>query len=161
MKVAIFFVIFVSSWLRVFVAKVALFAESIPLRRSRCISRLCRVAVRTRAGLAPAEVVHDARNHPTRECRSHSHVLLRSAYRRTARDGDSANSREQNIKRRHCDLRGDPQALEASSGSGRSPYPMDEILTADGITEIIEHRRMERIFYISDDPEVRRKSGVP
>jgi len=58
-------------------------------------------------------------------------------------------------------LRGEPQTLGPSSGSGRIPYPMYEILTANGITEIIEHRRMEPIFYISDDPEVRRKLGIP
>ena len=32
---------------------------------------------------------------------------------------------------------------------------------ANGTTEIIEHRRMEPVFYITDDPEVRRKLGVP
>jgi hypothetical protein len=30
----------------------------------------------------------------------------------------------------------------------------------NGITEVIEHRRMEPVFYISDDLEVRRKLGV-
>ena len=57
-------------------------------------------------------------------------------------------------------LRGDPQSLQPDSGSGRIPYPMYEVLTADGVTEVIEHRRMEPIFYITDDPEVRRRLGV-
>jgi len=34
------------------------------------------------------------------------------------------------------------------------------VLTANGFTEVIEHRHMEPIFYITDDPEVRRKLGV-
>ena len=31
-------------------------------------------------------------------------------------------------------------------------YPSYEIVTVNGMTEIIEHRRMEPIFYITDDP---------
>lgn len=33
-------------------------------------------------------------------------------------------------------------------------YPSYEIITINGITEIIEHRRMEPIFYLSDDSAV-------
>ncbi|MGB7984723.1 MAG: hypothetical protein WCF54_06145 [Terracidiphilus sp.] len=33
-------------------------------------------------------------------------------------------------------------------------YPSYEIITVKGITEIIEHRKMEPIFYITDDPAV-------
>lgn len=33
-------------------------------------------------------------------------------------------------------------------------YPAYEIITANGITEIIEHRKMEPIFYVTDDPAV-------
>jgi len=54
-----------------------------------------------------------------------------------------------------------PQTLEPHSKTGPIPYPIYEILTANGVTEIIEHRRMEPVFYITDDPEVRRKLGVP
>ena len=39
---------------------------------------------------------------------------------------------------------------------GFSPgYPLYEVITVNGITEIIEHRKMEPIFYITDDPDVR------
>src|SRR6266446_4360301 len=31
-------------------------------------------------------------------------------------------------------------------------YPLYEVVTANGITEIIEHRAMEPVFYITDDP---------
>jgi hypothetical protein len=33
-------------------------------------------------------------------------------------------------------------------------YPLYEIVTVNGVTEIIEHRQMEPIFYITDDPAV-------
>lgn len=60
-----------------------------------------------------------------------------------------------------ANLRGrEPLTLEPHSDTGRIPYPMYEVLTANGISEVIEHRRMEPIFYINDDPEVRRKLGV-
>ena len=33
-------------------------------------------------------------------------------------------------------------------------YPAYEVITVNGITEIIEHRKMEPIFYVTDDPAV-------
>ena len=46
--------------------------------------------------------------------------------------------------------------------SGVPPgYPKYEIITANGITEIIEHRQMEPIFYITDDPAVWSELEVP
>jgi hypothetical protein len=39
-------------------------------------------------------------------------------------------------------------------------YPAYEIITVNGITEIIEHRKMEPIFYITDDPAVWKELGV-
>ena len=45
--------------------------------------------------------------------------------------------------------------------SGLTPsYPSYEIITVNGVTEIIEHRRLEPIFYITDDPVVRSKLGL-
>jgi hypothetical protein len=35
-----------------------------------------------------------------------------------------------------------------------SGYPSYEVVTVNGITDIIEHRRMEPIFYVTDDPAV-------
>jgi hypothetical protein len=37
---------------------------------------------------------------------------------------------------------------------------MYEVLTANGITEVIEHRQMEPIFYITDDADVKERLGV-
>jgi hypothetical protein len=46
------------------------------------------------------------------------------------------------------------------SGDGTSfSYPLYELVTANGITEIIEHRRMEPKFYITDDPAVLAELG--
>jgi hypothetical protein len=38
--------------------------------------------------------------------------------------------------------------------SSPTGYPLFEVITANGITEIIEHKKMEPIFYITDDPAV-------
>ena len=39
-------------------------------------------------------------------------------------------------------------------------YPAYEVIAVNGITEIIEHRKMEPIFYITDDPAVWKELGV-
>jgi hypothetical protein len=39
-------------------------------------------------------------------------------------------------------------------------YPSYEVITVNGITEIIEHRKPEPIFYITDDPAVWKELGV-
>jgi len=33
-------------------------------------------------------------------------------------------------------------------------YPSYEIITVNGITDIVEHRKMEPVFYVTDDPAV-------
>ena len=40
------------------------------------------------------------------------------------------------------------------------PYPSYEIITANGITDIIEHRKMEPIFYTTDDPAILKELGI-
>jgi hypothetical protein len=55
----------------------------------------------------------------------------------------------------------EPHTLEPHSETGPIPYPSYEVLTAEGVTEIIEHRRMEPVFYVNENPDVRRKLGVP
>jgi hypothetical protein len=39
-------------------------------------------------------------------------------------------------------------------------YPSYEIITANRVTDIIEHRKPENIFYITDDPAVWKELGV-
>ena len=45
--------------------------------------------------------------------------------------------------------------------SGLAPdYPSYEIITVNGVTEIIEHRKMEPIFNVTDDPAVLKKMSI-
>jgi hypothetical protein len=45
--------------------------------------------------------------------------------------------------------------------SGFPPgYPAYEVITVNGITEVIEHRKLEPIFYITDDPAVWKELGL-
>ncbi len=45
--------------------------------------------------------------------------------------------------------------------SGYPPgYPSYEIITVMGVTEVIEHRRMEPIFYVTDNPAVLAELGI-
>ena len=39
-------------------------------------------------------------------------------------------------------------------------YPSYEVITVYGMTEIVEHRKQEPIFYITDDPAVWKELGV-
>ena len=39
-------------------------------------------------------------------------------------------------------------------------YPAYEVITVNGVTDIIEHRRMEPVFYVTDDPEIWEELGV-
>lgn len=39
-------------------------------------------------------------------------------------------------------------------------YPSYSVITVNGITDIIEHRKMEPIFYVTDDPAIWKKLGV-
>jgi len=48
-----------------------------------------------------------------------------------------------------------------AGGFDERSYSLYEIITANGITEVIEHRRfLDRVFYVSDDPEVKRRLDV-
>ncbi|RLA50229.1 MAG: hypothetical protein DRR42_13720 [Gammaproteobacteria bacterium] len=39
-------------------------------------------------------------------------------------------------------------------------YPKYKIITINGITDVLEHRKKEAIFYTTDDPAVRKELGV-
>lgn len=39
-------------------------------------------------------------------------------------------------------------------------YPSYEVITVNGLTDIIEHRKMEPIFYVTDDPAIWKEFGV-
>jgi hypothetical protein len=52
----------------------------------------------------------------------------------------------------------------ASAGiTGRhawNPHPTYEVITVEGTIDVIEHRRMEPIFYLNDDASVWKELGV-
>ena len=50
-----------------------------------------------------------------------------------------------------------PIMLKSPKPGYRMDYPNYEVITVAGVTEVIEHRRMEPIFYITDDPDVKSK----
>jgi hypothetical protein len=50
-----------------------------------------------------------------------------------------------------------PITLNNSKAAYPMNYPVYEVITVAGVTDIIEHRRPEPIFYITDDPDVRSK----
>jgi hypothetical protein len=47
-----------------------------------------------------------------------------------------------------------PLQLEKPSHDSPKGYPMYEIVMVDGVTDIIEHRERNDIFYMTDDPAV-------
>ena len=58
--------------------------------------------------------------------------------------------------------RGDHLITLKKPPSGFPPgYPAYEVITINGIPDVVEHRAMEPIFYMTDDPAVRQELGVP
>jgi hypothetical protein len=53
-----------------------------------------------------------------------------------------------------------PSQLKHPPQGFPSGYPSYEVITVNGITDIIEHRKMEPIFYVTDDPAVWQELGV-
>ena len=53
-----------------------------------------------------------------------------------------------------------PSQLKHPPQGFHSGYPSYEVITVNGITDIIEHRKMEPIFYVTDDPAVWKELGV-
>lgn len=39
-------------------------------------------------------------------------------------------------------------------------YPSYEVITVSGINDIVEHRKMEPVFYMTDDPSIWKEFGV-
>ena len=54
----------------------------------------------------------------------------------------------------------EPLSVPPSPPGAPYQYPMYEVLTARGQSEVIEHRRMEPLFFICDDPVVKQQLGV-
>ena len=59
------------------------------------------------------------------------------------------------------DLKGlEPQTLKNTPVGAPSRYPSYEVVTVNGVTEVVEHRRMEPIFYVNDNTTVWAQLGV-
>ena len=54
----------------------------------------------------------------------------------------------------------EPLTLKQPPAGFPPGYPSYEIITVGGVTDVIEHRRMEPIFYVNDDPSVWAELGV-
>lgn len=48
----------------------------------------------------------------------------------------------------------EPLHLKTQSPTSSSGYPAYEVITVNGLTEIVEHRKMEPIFYVTDDAAI-------
>ena len=58
--------------------------------------------------------------------------------------------------------RGDHPLTLKNPPPGLAPgYPTYEVITINGLPDVVEHRAMEPIFYMTDDPGVRQELGVP
>ena len=56
--------------------------------------------------------------------------------------------------------KGGPIELKTPLAGFPKSYPAYEIITVDGVTDIVEHRKMEPIFYVTDDSAVWKELGV-
>lgn len=56
---------------------------------------------------------------------------------------------------------GKKRGLEPIAPNGDHTYPLYEIVTVGEIVELIEHRRMDNSFFVSDDVQLKRQLGVP
>lgn len=53
-----------------------------------------------------------------------------------------------------------PLKLKSPPSGFSKHYPAYEVITVEGITDIIEHRKMEPIFYVIDDPAIWKEFGI-
>ena len=67
-------------------------------------------------------------------------------------------SHKQQLRKVSGSQRGDHPLTLKNSSRG---YPSYEVITIDGLTDVVEHRAMEPTFYMTDDPAVREELGVP
>jgi hypothetical protein len=71
------------------------------------------------------------------------------------------NERGQTLERFEGKCKGSEPFRLKHQPSGFPPgYPAYEVITINGVTETIEHRKQEPIFYITDDPAVLKELGA-
>jgi hypothetical protein len=54
-----------------------------------------------------------------------------------------------------------PSTLKTPRPGFPSGYPAYEVLSANGTTDVLEHRAMEPVFYLTDDAAIWAELGVP
>jgi hypothetical protein len=55
---------------------------------------------------------------------------------------------------------GEPLLLKTRADASVPGYPSYEVITVNGVADIVEHRRLEPIFYTTDDANVWTELGV-
>jgi hypothetical protein len=71
------------------------------------------------------------------------------------------NTKGQTLKKVEGKVKGlEPLQLKHPPPGFPPGYPSYEIITVNGMTDVIEHRKPEAIFYVTDDPTVWKELGV-
>jgi hypothetical protein len=47
-----------------------------------------------------------------------------------------------------------------TKGDAAFEYPLYEVISVGNVVEVVEHRRLEPVFYLVDNPEILRRLGV-
>ncbi|MEO6968518.1 MAG: hypothetical protein ABI132_08750 [Rhodanobacteraceae bacterium] len=48
----------------------------------------------------------------------------------------------------------EPLVMKNAHDEIGGPYPAYSVITVNGVTDVVEHRHMEPVFYMTDDPAV-------
>ena len=51
----------------------------------------------------------------------------------------------------------EPKHLQSPPSGAPAGYPDYEVLIGNGVVDVIEHRKMEPVFYTTDDPSIWRE----
>jgi hypothetical protein len=71
-------------------------------------------------------------------------------------------SHRQRLRKVSGSQRGDHPLLLKNKRAGFAPgFPSYEVITIDGLPDVVEHRALEPTFYMTDDPVVLEELGVP
>jgi hypothetical protein len=75
---------------------------------------------------------------------------------------DLYDSHKHTLSHLHGTLRGlEPTRLSTTGQGAQLSDPSYEVITVNGVTDVIEHRLAESVFYLNDDPIVWKRLGVP
>jgi hypothetical protein len=92
----------------------------------------------------------------TQPVESHNGLLRGDV--RTHRNSYPAGAQRECAGKGEGNLKG--RELETLAETSLPGYPSYEAITVNGVADIVEHRRMEPLFYMTDDPNVWTELGV-